>query len=59
MGLPGVADGCPGERLSRFAFPDGYPSLLASRANSHNMAQNGQQWKGPGTANSGKFAGTR
>ena len=50
MGLPGVADGCPGERLSRFAFPDGSPSLLASRANGRNMAQNGRQGKWPGTA---------
>jgi len=30
---PVFVEGCPGERQLRFAFPDGGPSDLASRAN--------------------------
>jgi hypothetical protein len=45
MGLPGLRMGAQASGVMTFAFPDGYPSLLASRANAGNMAQNGRQGK--------------
>ena len=38
-------EGCPGERRLRFAFPDGGPSCLASRANGRTYRRNAQRWK--------------